>query len=71
MEWFEKLYTRKFIDLCGFANPEQTNSLPELRRMLHENGLEILEVWGDFTKEEYSVKSRRLITLSRKMEDGE
>lgn len=24
MEWFERLYTKDFIELCGFADPEQT-----------------------------------------------
>lgn len=42
-------------------------SLPELKRMLTRNGFELVQVWGDFDKSEYSVHSRRLITLSRKV----
>lgn len=43
-------------------------SYPELSKMLLRNGFEILKVWGDFQGNPYSVKSRRLITLSKKVE---
>lgn len=41
-------------------------SLPELKNMLKRNGFELVEYWGDFDKSEYSINSRRLITLWRK-----
>jgi len=44
-------------------------SLPELQNMLIRNGFEILNIWGDFDKSKYSINSRRLITLSRKIKD--
>jgi SAM-dependent methyltransferase len=43
-------------------------SYPELSKMLFRNGFEILKVWGDFQGSPYSVKSRRLITLSKKIQ---
>ena len=42
-------------------------SYPELQTMLFRNGFEVLKVWGDFQGGPYSVKSRRLITLSKKV----
>ncbi len=42
-------------------------SLPELKRMLERTGFQLVQVWGDFNAEPYSVQSRRLITLSRKV----
>ncbi len=42
-------------------------SYPEIRRMLLRNGFEIVNVWGDYDGSDFSVESRRLITLSRKI----
>jgi hypothetical protein len=44
-------------------------SLPELQSILSRNGFEIINTWGDFDKTEYSVRSRRLITLSKKIKN--
>lgn len=44
-------------------------SLPELTSMLERNGFELLNVWGDFDKRNYSLHSRRLITLAQKTRD--
>ncbi len=41
-------------------------SLPELKSMFWRNGFEIMNFWGDFDKSEYSINSRRLITLAQK-----
>jgi ubiquinone/menaquinone biosynthesis C-methylase UbiE len=40
---------------------------PEIKRMLSENGFGVVSVWGDYDGSAYSVESRRLITLSRKL----
>ena len=45
-------------------------SLPELKSMLRRNGFELVNYWGDFDKSEYSINSRRLITMARKIGDG-
>lgn len=42
-------------------------SLPELKKMLDINGFELVQYWGDFDKNDYSIHSRRLITLWRKI----
>lgn len=44
-------------------------SLPELQSILRRNGFEIINLWGDFDKTKYSINSRRLITLSRKIKN--
>jgi ubiquinone/menaquinone biosynthesis C-methylase UbiE len=44
-------------------------SLPELKNMLKRNGFELINVWGDFDKREYSLHSRRLIILARKIKN--
>jgi SAM-dependent methyltransferase len=41
-------------------------SLPELQRMFQETGLVLEQVWGDFDESDYTVRSRRVITRSRK-----
>jgi ubiquinone/menaquinone biosynthesis C-methylase UbiE len=41
-------------------------SLPELKSLFKRNGLELINFWGDFDKSEYSIHSRRLITLAKK-----
>ncbi|NIM16372.1 MAG: methyltransferase domain-containing protein [Candidatus Aminicenantes bacterium] len=42
-------------------------SFPEISAMLKRNGFEVLGVWGDYQANVYSVRSKRLITLSRKI----
>ena len=42
-------------------------TLPELKKMLEEVGLDIIEVYGDIDEREYDVGSRRLITISTKI----
>ena len=42
-------------------------SLPEIKQMLSRNGFSVVDVWGDYDGRTYSVESRRLITLSRKL----
>jgi hypothetical protein len=42
-------------------------SFPEISAMLKRNGFEVLDVWGDYHANMYSVRSKRLITLSRKI----
>jgi ubiquinone/menaquinone biosynthesis C-methylase UbiE len=42
-------------------------SLPEIKRMLIRNGFEIKQVWGDYLSNPYTVKSKRLIILSKKV----
>jgi len=42
-------------------------SFPEIKRMLIRNGFEIKQVWGDYLSNPYSVKSKRLIILSKKV----
>jgi len=44
-------------------------SLPELQNILNRNGFRIVNLWGDFDQREYSVSSRRLITLSEKVRE--
>lgn len=44
-------------------------SLPELTSMFKRNGFELVNFWGDFDKSNYSIHSRRLITLSRKIKN--
>lgn len=41
-------------------------SLPELTSMFKRNGFELVDCWGDFDKRDYSIYSRRLITLAQK-----
>jgi len=41
-------------------------TLPELKKMLEEAGLKLLEVYGDVDERQYDVRSRRLITVSEK-----
>lgn len=41
-------------------------SLPELTSMFKRNGFELINFWGDFDKSNYSIHSRRLITLAQK-----
>ena len=43
-------------------------NFPEISAMLERNGFKILEVWGDYQRNAYSVKSKRLIILSRKID---
>ena len=42
-------------------------TLPELRKMLEEAGLNLLEAYGDVDEREYDVRSRKLITVSEKI----
>ncbi len=42
-------------------------SFPEIKRMLIRNGFEIKQVWGNYFFNPYSVKSKRLIILSKKV----
>jgi ubiquinone/menaquinone biosynthesis C-methylase UbiE len=42
-------------------------SFPEIKSMLVRNGFEIKQVWGDYFSNPYSVKSKRLIILSKKV----
>ena len=52
------------VDQVGYSIRLYT--LPELRAMLNRQGLELMQVWGDYEGDPYSVDSKRLITLSRK-----
>lgn len=45
-------------------------SFPEISAMLKRNGFEVLDVWGDYHANMYSVRSKRLITLSRKIQEA-
>jgi len=44
-------------------------SLPELKVMLNRNGFDLVSFWGDFDKSAYTIYSRRLITLWKKVTD--
>lgn len=44
-------------------------NFPEISNMLKRSGFEILEVWGDYRKVEYSPRSKRLIILSKKIRE--
>lgn len=45
-------------------------SFPEISAMLKKNGFEVLDVWGDYHANMYSVRSKRLITLSKKIQEA-
>ncbi|PLX21623.1 MAG: hypothetical protein C0597_03095, partial [Marinilabiliales bacterium] len=42
-------------------------SYPEIKRILEDNGFEILNHWGDYSSNVFSVKSKRLIILAQKV----
>jgi SAM-dependent methyltransferase len=58
--WREKGKKRNYTTECRLY------SLPELRRILEENGLMVRKVWGDFDGSGFSFASRRLIVLAEK-----
>jgi ubiquinone/menaquinone biosynthesis C-methylase UbiE len=53
------------VDQVGYSI--RLYSLPELRAILNRQGFELVHVWGDYEGNSYSVDSKRLITLSRKV----
>lgn len=55
----------KIVDRTGYNI--RLYSLPELRSMLKSQGFELLQVWGDYEENPYSVDSKRLIVLSRRI----
>lgn len=55
----------KLVDRVGYDI--RLYSLPELRTMLTRNGFELVNYWGDYEGNAYSVLSKRLITLSKKV----
>ena len=68
-EIFSAKIIKKGKDEVNISYNIRLYSLPELQNMLERNGFEIINCWGDFDKTDYSVKSRRLITLSRKIKN--
>ena len=42
-------------------------SFPEIKKMLAGNNFEIMQTWGDYQGNPYSVHSKRLIILSRRL----
>lgn len=44
-------------------------NFPEISSMLERNGFKILDVWGDYHRNKYSARSKRLIILSRKIQE--
>jgi SAM-dependent methyltransferase len=66
-----EIFTVHFIEDGGVKRSSGYNirlySFPEISAMLKRNGFEVLDVWGDYRATRYSVRSKRLITLSRKI----
>ena len=44
-------------------------SFPEIKKILNQNGFEIIDFWGDYQSNPYSVKSKRVIILSEKIKN--
>ena len=53
------------VDEVGYSI--RLYSLPELQSMLDRQGFELVQVWGDYEGNPYTVDSKRMITLSKKM----
>lgn len=59
------IFKGKVVEKIGYDI--RLYSLPELRAMLNRNGFEIRSIWGDYEGNPYTVQSKRLITLSRRV----
>jgi len=64
--WVDIYENDEFVDRVGYDI--RLYSFPELEKMLVRNGFQIVQTWGDFDHSEFSLQSRRLITLAQKMD---
>ena len=42
-------------------------SFPEIKALLNRNGFDVIDIWGDYRSHPYTVKSKRVILLAKKI----